>query len=413
MRSPTKPAPGSASPWTHRTPIACVYRARGRELLARNGIAGSHRRPLLARAAESPYSPDRATGVLTLRLRARSWHRGSVAQDPGSPSRYGPSVGVRHAAAAAVAAEGASVRLPPYRGLRAEADERPVWVFRVRRRPKALIWISWTGCWSPPVREAVASMSSCCPRARSTSARSTSSKRSCTAMAWSTLDGRGPRALATAGAVPGQLAAHRHQPEAREGRGAPPIGDPGSWFHIRQNKHHRWSLDEGQIDSVPPWRRPSSPRPLVGGDGGPRPAMQFVERRRELTIASLVCEDLAQNDDGRRAHPVGGADRRLHASPRRTAAQFPLGRPLCERPRRRPGLGGADADLVRHGASARGRTAAMPLRVIALWKDSTTGVREIPLEPGAHGVLLTVMHGSRDAAKRRWPLAGRQRHDLL
>ena len=24
-------------------------------------------------------------------------------------------------------------------------------------------------------------------------------------------------------------------------------------------------------------------------------------------------------------------------------------------------------------------------RVIALWKDSTTGVREIPLEPGAHG----------------------------
>jgi hypothetical protein len=51
-----------------------------------------------------------------------------------------------------------------------------------------------------------------------------------------------------------------------------------------------------------------------------------------------------------------------------------------------------------------------PSRVIALWKDSSTGVREIPLDPGAHGVLLTV---TMDRAKRRRPLAGRQRHVLL
>jgi hypothetical protein len=45
-------------------------------------------------------------------------------------------------------------------------------------------------------------------------------------------------------------------------------------------------------------------------------------------------------------------------------------------------------------------------RVIALWKDPTTGVREIPLEPGAHGVLLTVSfdRATRYAADRRWPV---------
>src|SRR5262249_62406537 len=37
-------------------------------------------------------------------------------------------------------------------------------------------------------------------------------------------------------------------------------------------------------------------------------------------------------------------------------------------------------------------------RVIALWKDPASGVREIPLQPGAHGVLLTVCM---DRATRR------------
>ena len=111
-------------------------RARPRTA-GQNRIAGSRGPPLLARTAESPHAPDRAAGVLTLRLRARSWHRGSLAQDPGSPPRDGPSVRVRHAAAVALAAEGASVRLSPYRRLRAEADERPVWILRVRagRKP--------------------------------------------------------------------------------------------------------------------------------------------------------------------------------------------------------------------------------------------------------------------------------------
>src|SRR6476659_8860527 len=49
---------------------------------------------------------------------------------------------------------------------------------------------------------------------------------------------------------------------------------------------------------------------------------------------------------------------------RRAAAQLPLGRPLRERPRRRPGLGRADAGLPRHGAAvaAAGPGAPTPSR---------------------------------------------------
>jgi hypothetical protein len=45
-------------------------------------------------------------------------------------------------------------------------------------------------------------------------------------------------------------------------------------------------------------------------------------------------------------------------------------------------------------------------RVIALWKDPTRGVREIPLEPGAHGVLLTICmdRATRYSADLRWPI---------
>jgi hypothetical protein len=72
--------------------------------------------------------------------------------------------------------------------------------------------------------------------------------------------------------------------------GPPPIGDPESWFHIRQNKHHRWSLDEGQITQ---YHLGGVLHPHVRWWEAmevPRLAMQFVELA-ELTQASLVCED--------------------------------------------------------------------------------------------------------------------------
>jgi hypothetical protein len=70
----------------------------------------------------------------------------------------------------------------------------------------------------------------------------------------------------------------------------------GEWFHIRQNKHHRWSLDENQIyqyhlggvlhPDIRWWEAMEVPRLAV----------QFIEVA-ELTLVPLVCEDLAWNDD--------------------------------------------------------------------------------------------------------------------
>jgi hypothetical protein len=69
------------------------------------------------------------------------------------------------------------------------------------------------------------------------------------------------------------------------------------WFHIRQNKHHRWSLDEGQIlqyhlaGALHPhirwWEAMDVPRQSLG----------FLELGDDITLASLVCEDLAQIDE--------------------------------------------------------------------------------------------------------------------
>ena len=186
--------------------------------------------------------------------------------------------------------------------------------------------------------------------------------------------------------------------------GPPPIGDPESWFHIRQNKHHRWSLDEGQLTQ---YHLGGVLHPHVRWWEAmevPRLAMQFVELA-ELTQASLVCEDLAQNDDiaqlirsvGPTVVICGLLDGPQLNS--RWAARYAS--VLADDP------GSAVLTLASLGMVQRSRPHGRdPSRVIALWKDSSTGVREIPLDPGAHGVLLTVTmdRATRRSADGRWPV---------
>ena len=186
--------------------------------------------------------------------------------------------------------------------------------------------------------------------------------------------------------------------------GPQPIGDPESWFHIRQNKHHRWSLDEAQITQyhlggvLHPHARWWEAMEV------PRRAMQFVELA-ELTQASLVCEDLAQNDDiaqlirsvGPTVVICGLLDGPQLTS--RWAARYAS--VLADDP------GSAVLTLASLGMVQRSRPQGRePSRVIALWKDSSSGVREIPLEPGATGVLLTVTmdRATRRSADGRWPV---------
>jgi hypothetical protein len=68
------------------------------------------------------------------------------------------------------------------------------------------------------------------------------------------------------------------------------------WFHLRQNKHHRWSLDESQVEQ---YHLGAALHPHIRwweAMDVPPMAIQFVEVA-ELVLTSLVCEDLAHNDD--------------------------------------------------------------------------------------------------------------------
>ena len=184
-------------------------------------------------------------------------------------------------------------------------------------------------------------------------------------------------------------------PELQKGRSAREDVSP-PWFHIRQRKHHRWSLDEAQIRQyhlggvlhphVRWWESMEVPRRSV----------QFVEVA-ELTLASLVCEDLAQNDAVaeliRSVGPTAVLTVLLDGPQltSRWAARYAS--VLADDP------GSAVLTLTSHGMVQRSRPHGRDAsEVVALWKDPSSGAREIPLEAGAQAVLLTMCM---DRATRR------------
>ena len=191
---------------------------------------------------------------------------------------------------------------------------------------------------------------------------------------------------------------------ARLEKGGPPSGGRQPWFHLRQNKHHRWSLDETQVDQYHLGGALHSHVRWWEAMDVPRKAIQFVEVA-ELVLVALVCEDLAQNDEiaelirsvGPTAVIVGLLDGPQLAS--RWSARYAS--VLADDP------GSAVLTLSSFGLVERSRPQGREAsRVIALWKDPTGGVREIPLDPGAHAVLLTVSmdRAARYTADRRWPV---------
>lgn len=176
------------------------------------------------------------------------------------------------------------------------------------------------------------------------------------------------------------------------------------WFHIRQNKHHRWSLDEGQVEQ---YHLGSALHPHIRwweAMDVPRKAVHFVEVA-ELVLASLVCEDLAHNDDIaqliRSVGPTIVVNVLLDGPQLTSRWTARYASVLADDP------GSAVLTLTSYGMVERSRPAGRDAsRVIALEKDPTRGVREIPLEPGAQGVLLTVCidRATRYSADRRWPV---------
>jgi hypothetical protein len=177
------------------------------------------------------------------------------------------------------------------------------------------------------------------------------------------------------------------------------------WFHIRQNKHHRWSLDERQIYQ---YHLGGTLHPHVRwweAVDVPRRKIHFVELGDEITMVSLVCEDLAQIDDvGEIIRSVGPTvvvtpllDGPQLAS--RWAARYAS--ILADDP------GSSVLTLTSYGMVKRSRPRGHESSpVIALWKDPVRGIREIPLEAGAQGVLLTICgdRATRRSADGRSPI---------
>ena len=145
----------------------------------------------------------------------------------------------------------------------------------------------------------------------------------------------------------------------------------------------------------------------------PRRSIQFVQVGEEITIVSLICQDLAQDDVAEVIRSVG---------PTLVGAMLLDGPQLPSRWGARyasvladdPGSG--VLTLTSFGMAQRSRPPGHdPSRVIALWKDSATGIREISLEPGAHGVILTIsgQRTTRRSADGRWPVdTGTHYHDV-
>ena len=184
------------------------------------------------------------------------------------------------------------------------------------------------------------------------------------------------RSARSRGGVPAQPDAHR------------PVSAGEQWVHIRQDKHHRWSLDERQIYQ---YHLGGALHPHIRwweAIDVPRRSVQVVEVGEGITIVSLVCEDLAQNDDVaeliRSIGPTIVSTALLDGPQLTSRWSARYASVLADDP------GSAVMTLTSFGMAQRSRPPghdASP--VIALWKDPARGTREISLEPGAQGVLLT------------------------
>ena len=187
--------------------------------------------------------------------------------------------------------------------------------------------------------------------------------------------------------------------------GSAPSSPCGQWFHIRQDKHHRWSLDGSQIYQ---YHLGGALHPQVRwweAIDVPRRSVQVVEVGEGITIVSLVCEDLAQNDDVaeviRSIGPTIVSTALLDGPQLTSRWSARYASVLADDP------GSAVMTLTSFGMAQRSRPSGLDSSpVIALWKDPSRGTREISLEPGAQGVVLTVCgaRATRRTADGRWPV---------
>ena len=120
----------------------------------------------------------------------------------------------------------------------------------------------------------------------------------------------------------------------------------------------------------------------------PRRVLHFIEFGEGFTVVILICEDLAQNDEVadliRAVGPTGIVTPLLDGPQLTSRWSARYASVFADDP------GSAVLTLSAWGlvdrCRPRGHDAA---RVVGLWKDPRNGFNEVPLEPGAQGILLT------------------------
>lgn len=166
------------------------------------------------------------------------------------------------------------------------------------------------------------------------------------------------------------------------------IRTPDGWSHDEQDKHHRWCLDQPQIRQYHLTRSLDPERLWWEAIDIRERILHVIDMGGGMTIAPLVCEDLARLDE------VADLVRRI--GPSLVVAVLLDGPQLSSRwPARYASVigddpGSAVLTLTSYGMAVRSRPHGKPRsRVIAHWNDRVSGPREIELAPGAAAALVS------------------------
>lgn len=160
-------------------------------------------------------------------------------------------------------------------------------------------------------------------------------------------------------------------------------------YHFKQYKHHRWKLNRAQITQYGLGHVLSPNKNWWEAIKIERRKVTFINIGEKLTICPLICEDLARQD------PIADLIRTVGPSlvitilmdgPQKTdrwSARYAS--VLSDDP------GSAVVTLTNYGMVQRWNPPDRPLsQAVALWNDGQSPPREIEIEKGAVGILLSL-----------------------
>lgn len=161
------------------------------------------------------------------------------------------------------------------------------------------------------------------------------------------------------------------------------------WYDLRQDKHHRWKLDEAQIKRYSLAERLTVESQWWEGIDLRHRSLTFLAPNGWLTLCPLICEDLAQlepvSDVIRGVGPTLVVALLMDGPQRKDRWSARYAGVLVDDP------GTSVLTVTCLGMALRSKITGMPEdRTVALWRDQQTGWEPIELEKGDEAILLTI-----------------------